>query len=160
MQWEEQSRPSSAMLLERYLIESNHEKITDNHKLRDSQQNYLPVICRSIKAVRVKERLRNGSRLQTRGIYLLSTVHALIWILSSQRTALVAQSCWLFGNPCIVAHQAPLSMRYSRQEYRSGLPLPSPGDLHPGIRPRSPTLQEDSLLSEPPGKSKGHASDN
>ena len=42
---------------------------------------------------------------------------------------------------------------FSRQEYWSGLPCPPPGDLpNPGIEPRSPTLQADSLLSEPPGK--------
>jgi len=44
-------------------------------------------------------------------------------------------------------------MGFSRQEYWSGLPFPSPGDLpNPGIGPRSPALQADSLLSEPPGK--------
>ena len=49
--------------------------------------------------------------------------------------------------------QAPLSMRFSRQEYWSGLPFLSPGDLpDPGIKPGSPVLQADSLLSEPPGK--------
>ena len=47
----------------------------------------------------------------------------------------------LFVTPCTVAHQAPPSMGFSRQEYWSGLPLPSPGDLpDPGIEPRSPTL--------------------
>ena len=47
-----------------------------------------------------------------------------------------------------VAHQAPLSMGFSRQEYWSGLPCPPLGDLpNPGIEPRSPTLQADSLLS-------------
>ena len=52
-----------------------------------------------------------------------------------------------------VARQAPLSMRFPRQEYWSGLPFPSPGDLpNPGIKPRSPALQADSLPSEPPGK--------
>ena len=52
-----------------------------------------------------------------------------------------------------VAHQAPLSMGFSRQEYWSGLPFPSPGDLpHPGIKLRSPALQADALTSEPPGK--------
>ena len=46
-------------------------------------------------------------------------------------------------------------MEFSRQEYWRRLPLPSPGDLpDPGIKPRSPTLQADSLLSEPPGKPK------
>ena len=50
--------------------------------------------------------------------------------------------------------QAPLSTEFSRQEYWGGLPFPSPGDLpDPGIRPRSPALQADSLLSEPPEKS-------
>ena len=54
----------------------------------------------------------------------------------------------LFAIPCTVAHQAPLSMGFSRQEYWSGLPFPSPGDLpHPGIKPRSPTLQADALSS-------------
>ena len=44
-------------------------------------------------------------------------------------------------------------MGFSRQEYWSGLPLPSPGDLpDPGIKPRSPALQSDALTSEPPGK--------
>ena len=49
--------------------------------------------------------------------------------------------------------QAPLFMEFSRQEYCSGLPFPSPGDLpNPGIEPGSPTLQADSLPSELPGK--------
>ena len=53
-----------------------------------------------------------------------------------------------------VAYQAPPSMGFSRQEYWSGLPFPSPGDIpDPGIVPRSPTLQADALISEPPGKS-------
>ena len=55
--------------------------------------------------------------------------------------------------PWTVTCQAPLSMEFSRQEYWSGLPFSSPGDLsHPGIKPRSLALQVDSLLSEPPGK--------
>ena len=60
---------------------------------------------------------------------------------------------WLFATPWIVARQAPLSMRFSKQEYWSGLPFPSPGYLpNPGIEPRSPALQADALPSEPPGK--------
>ena len=54
-----------------------------------------------------------------------------------------------------VARPTPLSMGFSRQEYWSVLPFPSPGDLpNPGIQPGSPSLQADSLLSEPPGKPK------
>ena len=62
---------------------------------------------------------------------------------------------WLFATPWTVAYQASLSVGFSRQEYWSGLPFPSPGDLpNPGIEPGSPTLQADALLSEPPGKLK------
>ena len=51
-----------------------------------------------------------------------------------------------FVTPWTLAHQAPLSMVFSRQEYWSGLPCPSPGDLpNPGIVPRFPELQEDFL---------------
>ena len=55
--------------------------------------------------------------------------------------------------PWIVAYQAPPFMGFSRQEYWSGLPFPSPGDLpNLGIEPVSPTLQADTLLSESPEK--------
>ena len=60
----------------------------------------------------------------------------------------------LFASPWTVANQAPLSMGFSRQEYWSELPFPSPGDLpDPGIEPWSPALSTDALPSEPPGKS-------
>ena len=60
---------------------------------------------------------------------------------------LVAQSYPTLCDPSgYIACQAPLSMRFSKQEYWSGLPFPSPGDLpNPGIKPRSPALQADSL---------------
>ena len=59
----------------------------------------------------------------------------------------------LFSSPWSVAHQAPLSMGFSRQEYWSGQSFPSPGDLpDPGIKSRSPAFQVDSLPSEPSGK--------
>ena len=54
----------------------------------------------------------------------------------------------LFETPWTVAYQAPSSMGFSRQEYWSGLPFPSPEDLpNPGIEPRSPTLQADALTT-------------
>ena len=57
--------------------------------------------------------------------------------------------------PRTVAHQAHLSMGFIRQEYWSGLPFPSPGDLpNPGIEPGCPALQADSLVAESEGKSK------
>ena len=56
----------------------------------------------------------------------------------------------LFATLWTVAHQAPLSMGFSRQEYWSGLPFPFPGDLpNPGIEPRSPALQAYTSTSEP-----------
>ena len=55
--------------------------------------------------------------------------------------------------PWTVACQVPLSMGFPRQEYWSGLPFPSPGDVpNPGTEPASPVLQVDSSLSEPPEK--------
>ena len=59
----------------------------------------------------------------------------------------------LFATPWTVAHQAPLSVGVHRQEYCSEQSFPSSVDLpDPGIEPSFPTLQADSLLSEPPGK--------
>ena len=63
----------------------------------------------------------------------------------------------LFVTPWTVAYQAPPSMKFSRKEYWSGFPFPSPGYLpNPGIESRSLALQADILLSEPPGKPKIH----
>ena len=59
----------------------------------------------------------------------------------------------LFATPWTVAYQDPPSMGFSRQEYWSGLPFPSPGDLpNPGIESWSPALQTDALPSDPLGK--------
>jgi len=66
----------------------------------------------------------------------------------------------LFATPWTAAHQAPPSMRFSRREYWSGVPLPSPGDLpDPGMEPGSLTLRADAWLSEPSGKPQTWGSD-
>ena len=71
---------------------------------------------------------------------------------SNPKESEVAQSCPTLCDSRTVAHQAPPSMGFSRQEYWSGLPFLSPGDLpDPGIEPRSPKLQADALTSAPPG---------
>ena len=58
-----------------------------------------------------------------------------------------------FATPWILTYQAPLSMGYPRQEYWSGLPFPSPGDLlDPGIEPKSPALVGRFFTIEPPRK--------
>ena len=59
----------------------------------------------------------------------------------------------LFATPWTVAYQASQSMGFSRQEYWTGLPFLSPGDLpNTGIKPGSPALEADALPTEPPGK--------
>ena len=71
----------------------------------------------------------------------------------SVETVLVVQSCLTLCNPMDCSQRAPLSIEFSRQEYWSGLTCPSPGTLpDPGMEPRSPPRQTDSLPSEPPGK--------
>ena len=58
----------------------------------------------------------------------------------------------LLATPGIIVHQAPLSMGILQARILEWVAMPSPGDLpNPGIKPRSPTLQADSLLCEPPG---------
>ena len=81
-------------------------------------------------------------------------IKSLRYTLLQYVVCLVTQSCLtLCLTPWTVACQAPLSMGFSRQEYWSGLPCLPPGDLpNPGTKPRSSTLQADSLPSEPPGK--------
>ena len=89
-----------------------------------------------------------------------------IWFLKYSIKRIISQEAWIQmtlegiwckptfweATPWTVALQAPLFMEFSRQEYWSGLPCPSPGDLpDPGIEPVSPALQADSLPSEPPG---------
>ena len=87
----------------------------------------------------------SGSTLRLRDLILTSAP-----LFSFVLCVMVPQSCL---TPRTVAHQAPPSMEFSRREYWSGLLFPSPGHLpDPGTEPRSPTLQADSLLSEPLGK--------
>ena len=84
----------------------------------------------------------------------LSIAHKSWWHLSAS-FATKSESCSVASNsatPWTVAHQIPLSMEFSRQEYWNGLPFPFPGDLpNSGIEPRSPALH---LPSEPPGEAR------
>ena len=115
-------------------------------------------------AVRVRFWWGPSSRLQTAICFvltrqeagsLLTFIRALIPFMSSAliKCAQPLSRVQLFVTPWTAACQAPLSMEFSRQEYWSGLPFPSPGDLlNPCIKPMSPALQADSLPSESPGK--------
>ena len=80
------------------------------------------------------------------------------FLLTQHSQSEVAQSCLTLYDPMdYIACQVPPSMGFSRQEYWSGLPFPSPGDLtDPGIKPGSPALQADSLPSELPGNPTTH----
>ena len=111
-------------------------KLGENRKLKDLE---ISVNMKNLgigdEGVRDLERL--GPR--TGGCYLLSCFsHAQLFV-----------TLWT------IAHQAPLSKGFSRQGHWSGLSFPSAGDLpNPGIKPRSPAMQVDSLPTEPPGKPK------
>ena len=77
------------------------------------------------------------------------TFHLSHTLIYKYMRVLVSKSCLTLYAPWVVAHQAPLSMEFFRQEYWSGLPFPSPGDLpNPGIEPGSPAMQADALPSE------------
>ena len=77
------------------------------------------------------------------GFYFADNVH----------TCSVAQLCLTLCDPQTVANQAPLSMGFPKQEYWSGLLLPSPGELpDPGMKPASPALAGGFFTAEPPGK--------
>ena len=86
---------------------------------------------------------------------MTGNTHALMHLLKSLQSIQSVQSLSrvrLFATLWTVPHQAPLSIGFSRQDYWSGLPFLSPGNLpDPGIEPRSPALQADALTSEPPG---------
>ena len=95
----------------------------------------------------------NPGRVQSLGLQRVEhNLMTFIFILKWSEVKLL--SCvLLFATLWTVAHQTPLFMGFSRLEYWSGSPSPSPGDLpDPGIEPRSPALQADALTSEPPGK--------
>ena len=78
-------------------------------------------------------------------------MHFCLFVFMVLGGGLVTKSCLTLATPWTLACQAPLSMGFSREEYWSGLPFPSPGDL-PGIKPGSPALQADSLPTELQGK--------
>ena len=96
----------------------------------------------------IKRHLLLGRKVMTNHLDSILKSRVSEWVKSLSRV-------WLFVILWTVAYQAPPSMGFSRQEYWSGLLVPSPGDLsNPGIEPRSPALQADALTSEPPGKPK------
>ena len=77
---------------------------------------------------------------------------SLHWNSERKKESEVAQLCPTLCDPVDCSLLSPSSMGFSRQEYWSGLPFPSPGDRpNSGIEPESPTLQADTLPSEPPG---------
>ena len=98
---------------------------------------------------------RGTDWIQAHGIHCLSTYFS--GLEGSKKVKVKSLSrVRLSATPWTVAYQAPPSMGFSRQEYWSGLPFPSPGDLpDPGIELRSPAFQVDALTSEPPGNSFG-----
>ena len=93
-------------------------------------------------------------RVVLKNVLTIRQLHSSPMLVKKERKKVKSLSrVWLFATPWTGAYQAPPSMGFSRQEYWSGFPFPSPRDLSdPGIKPRSPTLQADALTSEPSGK--------
>ena len=101
----------------------------------------------------VSRREGKGCRLESLEFHRMTVDHS-----GGGSSSLVAMSYPTLATPWTVAHQASLSKGFTRQEYRSGLPLTSPGDLpDSGIELRSLALQADSLPTEPPGKPRDHS---
>ena len=114
------------------------------------------ILCQVVRDPFTPDECVLGSLSQQRSLWESSSSYNLDTSFnhSHRKKKVKSLSCvWLFATPWTVAYQAPPSMGFSRQEYWSELPLPSPGDLpDPGIEPWSPALQADSLPSELPGK--------
>ena len=103
-------------------------------------------LCPGVAFLQICQNLLHPKALLARFLSLKPFLDSVICMLSRSVVSNAVTS-WT------VAHQAPLFMGFSRQEYWSRLPFPSPGDLpDPGIEPGSPSLQTDSLPPEPPGK--------
>ena len=95
---------------------------------------------------------RSSHRTELSSLFYTEASHQLYFTHESVKM-LITQSCPALCTPWTGARQAFLSTEFSRQEYQSGQPIPSPGDLpYCWVELRSPTLQADSLPSEAPGK--------
>ena len=128
---------------------------------------FLPILCITvinhfISLIYKKTCIHNNTSLKTFLYYFELLSAGLItnkknksfkFIFTYLFFSLVTKSCLTLATPWTVACQAPVSMGFSRQEYWSGLPFSSPGDLpDPGIKPRTPALQADCLPTELRGK--------
>ena len=104
--------------------------------------------------MKVKEKSEKvGLKLNIQKTKIMASGPSTSWQIDRSEWVKLFSCVLLFATPWSVAHQAPQSMEFSRQEYWSGLPFSSPGDLpNPGIESGSPTLQADALSSEPPRK--------
>ena len=96
---------------------------------------------------------KDSSRLCPLNFFIQRIKGSFAVIFISGGDGLLTKSCLTLKTPWTVACQAPLSMGFSRQEYCSGLPFPSPGDLpYPEVKPGSPAMQADSLPIKLRGK--------
>ena len=123
---------------------------------------YLEEICSehsmiSIGLIKEKKLISGSSTTGKKEVWILLHYTTLSIRFHACVCELSCFSCFqLFATWWTVASQAPLSMGFSRQEYWSGLPFPSPGDLpHSGNEPASPALQAGSLPTGPPGTPTG-----
>ena len=124
-------------MLNHFALMTNHICIHRNRKRKQKQ----------IKVRSLKSEIHRSVWGRRKWIWVVDWKKVKVKLLSHVR---------LFATPWTVTYQAPSSMEFSRQEYCSGMPFPSPGDLPWtwGLNQGSPALQADALPSEPPGKPK------
>ena len=119
---------------------------SNNYSVKTVSESWKVNIFSSSVFELVEHRKHSNTILKYKILYSYENLTHLSLSLSSLSLSLAAKLFLTLTTPWIVARQAPLSMGFSRQEYWSGLPFPSPGDLSdPGIEPRFPPLQADSL---------------
>ena len=135
-----------------------HSSYASSHAFRKSGYNVLESLESQIGTLSLSSELRSCKQNPRKGaqedfinahtnLYIFQQLY--MWVKVKMKCSVLSDS----ATSWTVAHQASPSMGFSRQEYWSRLPFPSPGDLpDPGIEPRSPALQANALTSEPPGK--------
>ena len=138
------------MEIEHYLTLLLTLKFQSFYSTVDLSENYF-MLVNDVTVISSGTKSLDGSSLKTTSVQIYGTFCKITGLKWSEVKSL--SHVRLFATPWTIAYHAPQSMEFSKQEYWSGLPFSSPGDLpNPGIKPWSPTLQADALLSKPPGK--------
>ena len=123
--------------------------------LEESSSLHIGVLCSKLMATQVVQLVKSPPAMQETWVRSMGWEDLLEKEMATHCSVLAWRLPWTEESCDPMDCSPPLSLEFSRQEYWSGLPFPSPGDFpNPGIKPQSPVLQADSLLSERLGKPK------